>query len=86
MLTSFTSVVPSLHSHMYNKCQLTPKKGWKLKTQIYRGPFLKMTDVFWGKEFMMKIFLFGHSRTNMLDTPVFIPDLQGAVLDTLLFF
>lgn len=45
-----------------------------------------MTDVFWGKEFMMKISLFGHSRTNMLDTPVFISDLQRAVvLDTFFF-
>lgn len=36
---------------------------------------------------MMKISLFGHSRTNMLDTPVFISDLQRAVvLDTFFFF
>ena len=35
----------------------------------------------------MKISLIGHSSTNMLDTPIFISDLQRAVVsDTFFFF
>lgn len=49
-------------------------------TQTRREPCLNTIDISWGKEFMMKTSLIGHSSANMLDNPVFTSDLQRAMV------